>query len=106
MSSTINKQIFSKHDYQQLVISNDPSISLIKPCNARSELWSKFSQLHHLNIAQNYIVCNLCHVVLKWSSETGTKVMKNHKCEKKISIKSINNTFASAYHIILYATNS
>ena len=103
MSSTINKQTFSKHDYQQLVISNDPSISLIKPSNTRSELWSKFCQLYHLNIAQNYIVCNLCHVVLKWSSETGTKVMKNHKCEKKINI---NNTFASAYHIILYATNS
>ena len=49
----------------------------------RSELWSKFSQLYHLNIPRNYIVCSTCRVVLKWSSETGTKVIKNHNCENK-----------------------
>ncbi|CAF4193846.1 unnamed protein product [Rotaria sordida] len=87
MSSTVHKKTLSKHDYQQLVMINDPSISLIKPSNARSELWSKFTQLHHLNIAQNYIICNLCRVVLKWTSETGTKVMKNHNCENKSSSK-------------------
>ncbi|CAF1262711.1 unnamed protein product [Rotaria sordida] len=87
MSSTVHKKTLSKHDFQQLVMINDPSISLIKPSNARSELWSKFTQLHHLNIAQNYIVCNLCRVVLKWTSETGTKVMKNHNCENKSSSK-------------------
>jgi hypothetical protein len=87
MASTVNKQTFSKHDYQNLVVTNDPSISLIKPSTARSELWSKFSQLYHLNIAQNYIVCNLCRVVLKWSSESGTRVMKNHNCENKSTSK-------------------
>src|SRR5579871_1787221 len=83
MSSNSHKQILSKQAYQSLVKINDPSISLIKPSSARSEWWSKFSQLYHLTIAQNYIVCNTCRVVLKWSSETGTKVMKNHNCDSK-----------------------
>ena len=51
-----------------------------------------FSQLHHLNHPQNYIVCNICRVLLKWSSETGTKVMKNHNCETKSAL----NTTAQA----------
>ncbi|CAF1518711.1 unnamed protein product [Adineta steineri] len=88
MSSTVSKETFSKDHYQKLIIINDSSITLLKPSNSRSELWSKFSQLHHLNIAQNYIVCNLCRVVLKWSSETGTRVMKNHNCENKPTPKS------------------
>ena len=77
------QQPFSKQDYQQMVSTNDSSISLVKPKNARSSLWTNFLQLYHLNIAQNFIVCNLCRVVLKWSGETGTKVMKNHNCENK-----------------------
>lgn len=83
MSSSNGKQTFSKQKYQDLVATRDPSISLTKPPNARSELWSNFSQLHHLNVPQDYIVCNVCRVVLKWSSETGTKVMKNHNCESR-----------------------
>jgi hypothetical protein len=87
MSSTVPKQTFSKTYYQNLVTNNDSSITLLKPFNRRSELWSNFSQLHYLNVAQNYIVCNLCRSVLQWSSETGTKVMKNHNCEKKSTPK-------------------
>ncbi|CAF2440986.1 unnamed protein product [Rotaria sp. Silwood2] len=87
MSSTIPKEPFLKQHYQNLVTMNDSSITLIKPSNARSELWSNFSQLYHLNIAQNYVVCHECRVVLKWTSETGTKVMKNHNCGKKFTPK-------------------
>ncbi|CAF4923581.1 unnamed protein product [Rotaria sp. Silwood1] len=75
MPSTIDKSILYKYDYQKLVNNNDPSISLIKPSHTRTELWSKFSQLHHLNISQNYIVCNTCRAVLKWSSETASPGM-------------------------------
>ncbi|CAF3813965.1 unnamed protein product [Rotaria sp. Silwood1] len=83
MSSAIDKPTLSKHDYQKLVNNNDPSISQIESSSTRSELWSKLSQLHHLNIPQNYIVCNMCHAVLKWNSETSTKMMKNHNCGNK-----------------------
>ncbi|CAF1686842.1 unnamed protein product [Rotaria sp. Silwood1] len=83
MSSTVRKE-FSKHDFQKLILSNDSSISLSKPANARSNLWSNFSQLYYSGVAQNYIVCNDCRNVLKWTSKTGTKVMKNHSCTKKL----------------------
>lgn len=82
-----SKPTFSTHYYQNLVSMKDPSISLIKPASTRTELWLKFSQLHHLNIARDFIVCNVCNVVLKWSNETGTKVMKNHDCENKSTSK-------------------
>ena len=85
MSSTVDTPILSKNDYQRLVNEHHSSISLIKPISARSNLWSKFSQLHHLGNPQNYIVCNICHIVLKWSSETGTRVMKNHNCETNLA---------------------
>ena len=100
MSSTAPKETFSKDQYQTLVINNDLSITLLKPPSARSELWSRFSQLHHLNVAQNYIVCNLCRVVLKWSSETGTKVMKNHNCENKSIPKPSSTTTPSRQRTI------
>jgi hypothetical protein len=40
-------------------------------------------QLYYQNAPQDYIVCNFCRIVLKWTSETDTKVMKNHNCGNK-----------------------
>jgi hypothetical protein len=87
MPSTVHKEPLSKQHYQNLILANDPSVILRKPPSARSELWSNFSQLHHFDIAQDYIVCTDCRIVLKWTSETGTKVMKNHNCGKKTTSK-------------------
>ena len=87
MSCTVRKELFSKQYYQNLIGTNDSSIKLKKPPSARSELWLNFSQVCHLDIAHDYIVCHDCHVVLKWTSETGTKFMKNHNCGKKSTSK-------------------
>ena len=39
MPSTVDTPPLSKNDYQQLVNERHSSISLIKPTNARSNLW-------------------------------------------------------------------
>ncbi|CAF1473288.1 unnamed protein product [Rotaria magnacalcarata] len=70
MSCTARKELFSKQHYQNLIVTKDSSIKLKKPPSARSELWSNFSQVYHSDIAQDYIVCHECHIVLKWTSET------------------------------------
>ncbi|CAM4887879.1 unnamed protein product [Rotaria socialis] len=87
MSCTVRKELFSKQYYQNLIVTKDSSIKLKKPPSARSELWSNFSQVYHSDIAQDYIVCHECHIVLKWTSETGTNVMKNHNCGNKFTSK-------------------
>jgi hypothetical protein len=85
MSSSTVKIILSKAELQNLVTSNHPSISFIKPTNVRSECWTNYSQVYHSNIAQDYIICLQCKTVLKWTSETGTRVMSHHNCSKRSS---------------------
>jgi len=83
MSANSTKSNLSKADLQVLVTSNDSSISLVKPVNKRSECWSNFSQVYHINKPQDYIVCLQCKTVLKWTSENGTRVMTHHNCLQK-----------------------
>ena len=106
MQSTVRKELFSKQHYQNLIIADDPSITLKKPLSARSVLWSNFLQIHHSDIAQDYIVCKECRIVLKWTSETGTRVMKNHNCGKKPTSKASTTHFTSTYNFFLFATRS
>lgn len=79
-SMNSSKSVLSKAKIQELVKSNDPSISFLKPKNKRSECWSNFSQVYHEDNPQDYIICLQCKVVLKWLSEHGTRVMTHHNC--------------------------
>ena len=89
MSSTqSSNSSLSKADVQMLVTSNDPSISIVKPTAVRSKCWTNYSQVHHQNVALDYIVCLECKTVLKWTSENGTRVMNHHKCMKSKSLSS------------------
>ena len=89
MSSTqSSNSSLSKADIQMLVTSNDPSISIVKPTAVRSKCWTNYSQVHHQNVALDYIVCLECKTVLKWTSENGTRVMNHHKCMKSKSLSS------------------
>lgn len=83
MSST--SSLMSKDEIQELVSSNDPSISFMKPENARSECWKNFSQVFHSNAAQDFIICLQCKTILKWTSTNGTRVMSHHNCSKNKS---------------------
>lgn len=71
-----------------LAMSNDPSISFVKPTAVRSKCWTNYSQVHHQNVALDYIICLECKTVLKWSSENGTRVMNYHRCTKSKSLSS------------------
>ncbi|CAF0921012.1 unnamed protein product [Didymodactylos carnosus] len=78
-----------KTKLQALVTAKDPTISFIEPAISRSDCWTSFSQIQLSKISQDYVVCLSSGTVLKWISENGTKVMKNHSCPKKNGIRSI-----------------
>lgn len=89
MSSTKpSNSSLSKADIQMLVATNDPSISFVKPTSVRSKCWTNYSQVHHQNVALDYVICLECKAVLKWTSENGTRVMNHHKCIKSKSLSS------------------
>ena len=83
MSSISSKEsTLSKAELQVLVTSNDSSISFIKPAHVRSECWTNYSQIYHAGVAQDYIICLQCKIVLKWTGANGTRVMTHHNCLK------------------------
>ena len=88
-SPSSEKSSLSKLELQNLVASNNPSISFVKPANVRSACWTNYRQIYHSNIAQDYIVCLHCKIILKWTGVNGTRVMTHHNCLK---IKPVSTT--------------
>jgi ferredoxin-like protein FixX len=60
-----------KSDIETFVVSNDPSVSYLKPNTVRNKCWRNYSQLHYQNIVLDFEICLECRTILKWISETG-----------------------------------
>lgn len=97
------KSPLSKSAIQNLVILNSPLISFAKPTNVRSEFWTNYSQIYYQDIVQDYILCSNCKTVLKWRSESGTRVMSHHHC---VRVKPVTSTTPRQRTISSYCQQS
>jgi hypothetical protein len=79
-------------------MSNDPSVSFLKPITVRSKCRENCSPIHQQIIAFDFEICLECRTVLKWMSETGF----TNLAKQLIVAGVILDTFVSSEELLLH----